>query len=258
MVQSKYDQLEGAIPSWHYLVSLGEWKPGMTLTKIELSQTGAYAGSLNQARPDNPCALVFSACQGCYVIGYSGPSTWTMSGPIPWMNLDPLIAYIHSLHLPHVNIKDSTITLVDQGISKSPYWNIRDAAFDIDHDFKIIHVGRAHSRMTTVFQCIQTQDPLLVKDAWIKSYRDPEITLFESLTEDGPPPGWVNIKPPTEDRIHLHTPQLIGITQRRKDRTVMENTGLPFDKCRKLSDAIAATYDILEGKGQQYLSDKRF
>jgi hypothetical protein len=72
------------------------------------------------------------------------------------------------------------------------------------------------------------------------------------------PPGWVNIKPPTGDRVQLQTPQLVGITQRKKERTVMENTGLPFDKCRKLSDAIAATYDILEGKGQWYLFNERF
>jgi hypothetical protein len=92
MVKSNYDRLDNAIPPWHCLVSLGEWKPGKTITKDELSQTGAYAGSLNQARPDNPCALVFSACRGCYVIGYSDPATWTMSESIPWMNLS------HSSH----------------------------------------------------------------------------------------------------------------------------------------------------------------
>ena len=253
MLQNAYDILQNhkTKPCWHHLVSLGEWKSGDIFTDDELSQTGAYAGSLNQARPDNPSSLVFSACRGCYVIGYSDPSTWTMSEPIKWDNLVPLIGYIHSLHVPRLGLKDATITLANPGISQSPLWTIRDDTFNINDTFETIHVGRPHSRMTTVFRRVGTsQNPLIVKDSWVNIHRKPELSLFQSLTADGDAPGWVKIRPPTEVVARLQTQEQEGVVQRRKDRTVLENTGLGFDQCERLSDAIAAAYDVLEGKSK--------
>ena len=257
MLQDVY-KLRLVKPCWHFLVSLGEWKAGTSFTDDELSQTGAYAGSLNQARPDNPSSLVFSVCRGCYVIGYSDPSTWTISQPIQWDNLDPLIGYIHSLHVPRLQLKDDTITLANPGISQSPRWNIQDKAFNINDTFETIHVGRPHSRMTTVFRRIEdSQNPFLVKDSWVNTFRKPEISLFQSLTADGDAPGWIKIRRPTMDVNRLQTQKQEGVVQRRKDRTVMENTGLGFDQCERLSDAIAATYDVLEGEIKKYFFIER-
>jgi len=222
-------------PSWHQLDSVGEWKPGMTLTASEQSQAAAYAGSHNQARPDQPSVLVFSASRGCYTIGYSDPSIWTTTEPVGWDNLVPLIGYVHSLHKPRSQVRDPTITLSDRGLSDSPHWTICDEALDIDGDFKIIHISRAHSRMTTVFECVGVNDgPLIIKDSYLNKFRDPERALFEALMEDGVSPGWVKIRLPRKGVAKpLLTPkvQFGGKTtiQRRKDRTVMENTGAAFN-----------------------------
>jgi len=253
MSQDVYN-LHLAKPCWHYLASLGEWKSGATFTDDELSQTAAYAGSLNQARPDNPSCLVFSACRGCYVIGYSDPSTWILSEPMQWDNLVPLISYIHSLHDPKLKLQDTTITLANPGTSQSPRWTIHDTTYNINDTFETIHVGRPHSRMTTVFRRIEaSQYPLIVKDSWVNNLRKPEHLLFQSLTADGNAPGWVKIRPPVGDVKYLQTQRREDVVQRRKDRTVMENTGLGFDQCQRLSDAIAAAYDVLEGESKKYL-----
>jgi hypothetical protein len=174
-----------------------------------------------------------------------------MSEPIQWDNLVPLIGYIHSLHVPRIGLKDATITLANPGISQSPRWTIRDGAFNIDDTFETIHVGRPHSRMTTVFRRVGTPHyPLIVKDAWVDIHRTPELSLFKSLTEHGDAPGWVENRPPAEVVDRLQTQEQDGVVQRRKDRTVLENNGLGFDQCERLSDVIAAAYDVLEGKSK--------
>ena len=241
--------------SWHHLDSVGEWKPGMTFSTSEQSQAAAYAGSHNQARPDQPGVLVFSACRGGYIIGYSDPSIWTTTEQVGWDDLIPLIGYVHSLHIPRSQFRDSTITLSLRHLADPPHWRIRDQALNIDGDFKMIHIGRAHSRMTTVFEHVDATPntgPLIIKDSYLNNSRDPEHTLFQVL---GTSPGWVSVRPlPDDVPIEpLLTPNVDGIIQRRKDRTVMENTGAKFNDCKTLSEAVAAVYDILEGKNKPWL-----
>jgi hypothetical protein len=255
MPQKLYDELTakdvtyGA--AWHHLTSVGQWRRRKSLSADNLLQLAGYAGSHNQARPDRSGVLVFSACKGCYVIGYSDPSIWMTTKPVEWDNLVPLIAYIHSLHFPH--LQDPTIRLHNH-LSWLPHWIIRDEALRIDDIFKIIHIGRPHSRMTTIFQRVGTVScaPLIVKDSWVKQHRTAERALFKSLVKNGEPPGWVGTRLPADDVATepLQTPKLAFIERLRKDRTVMENTGRGFYECESLSEAIAVTYDILEGKSQ--------
>jgi len=94
---------------------------------------------------------------------------------------------------------------------------------------------------------------LIVKDSWVNNLRKPERFLFQSLTANGNAPGWVKVRLPVEDVDHLQTQYREDVVQRRKDRTVMENTGLGFDQCQRLSYAIAAAYDVLEGRSKKYL-----
>jgi hypothetical protein len=242
-------------PAWHHLDSVGEWKPGMSLSTSEQSQAAGYAASHNQARPDRPGVLVFSACRGGYVLGYSDPSIWTTTQQVGWDNLDPLIGYVHSLHIPRLNFRDSTITLSPRSLADPPQWTILDEALNINGIFKMIYIGRAHSRMTTVFEqadATSNVDPIIIKDSYLKASRDPEHKLFKVLMDDDASPGWVTIRLPRDDVAiePLLTPLFNGSTaiQRRKDRTVMENTGTAFNKCKTLSEALAAVYDILEGK----------
>ena len=250
-------------PAWYHLSSVGEWKPGKTLPENELSQAAAYAGSHNQARPDKPSVLVFSACRGCYVIGYSDPSVWTTTKHVEWDNLDPLIGYVRSLHVPRpeVELVDPTITLSVRGLSDPPKWTIRDEALSIEGKFKMIYIGRANSRMTTVFECVDPTSndrPLIIKDSYVNEFRDPEHKLFEILMADGVTPGWIKIiLPPKDCPInHLHTPKVEisgkSIVRRRKDRTVMENTGSEFNGCQTISELIAVVYDILEGERGEF------
>jgi len=82
------------------------------------------------------------------------PSTWILSEPMQWDNLVPLISYIHSLHDPKLKLQDTTITLANPGI--------HDNTFNINDTFEIIHVGRPHSRMTTVFGVFKLGLPSMV------------------------------------------------------------------------------------------------
>ncbi len=112
--------------------------------------------------------------------------------------------------------------------------------------------------MTTVFERVSANDgPLIIKDSYLNEFRDPERALFEALMEDGVSPGWVKIRLPCEGVAKpLLTPKVKfgGKTtiQWRKDRTVMENTGAAFNDCETLSEAVAAVYDIFEGKSEQW------
>jgi len=245
------DQLD-VKASWHHLDSVGEWKPGMTFSTSEQSQAAVHAGSHNQARPDKPGVLVFSACRGGYIIGYSDPSIWTTTKQVEWNDLVPLISYVHSLHIPRSQFRDSTITL-SCGPGDPPRWRIRDHTLNIDGNFRMIHIGRAHSRMTTVFEDVDTSNagPLIIKDSYLNNSRASEHRLFQAL---GASPGWVNVRLRNDDPIEpLLTPNIDGVIQRRKDRTVMENTGAKFNDCKVLSEAVAAVYDILEGKNKPWL-----
>jgi hypothetical protein len=80
-------------PPWHHLISFGEWKSGKTFTEDELTQTGAYAGSLNQAgaRPRLAGSFFLPAGVATLLIYRTDPATWTMSNSIQWNNLDSLI-----------------------------------------------------------------------------------------------------------------------------------------------------------------------
>ena len=179
------------------------------------------------------------------MLGYSDPAIWTLSEPKKWKDLAPLISYVHSLHVPLKKLEDPTLKLDNPGISGPPRWKIRDDSFDIDSTFEIIHVGRPYTRMTTVFRGIGGI-PVFVKDTWAKTYRQTELSLFQTLTADGSAPGWVDVKLPDTESNPLETPGHNG-AQRRKGRIVMENTGVGFDQCSTLLEAIAAVYDVLEG-----------
>jgi hypothetical protein len=83
---------------WHFADSVGEVKP--VRDSKGPSQVAAYAGLLNQARPDKPGAYGISLSPRKYRVLWSDPSGLYSSEDFQWDDVGPLISYVFSLYNP--------------------------------------------------------------------------------------------------------------------------------------------------------------
>lgn len=218
------------------------------------SQAVAYGGSHNLANPQNPAVLVLSACPNGYIIGYSDPSGYIQTPQILWNNLPPLLAYLHTIQHPRCSIADTTVSLHNPfAFTAKPLWRINDPQVPVDAVFEIHKIGRAHSRMSTIFRNVQTNlrdgDVLIIKDAYpsVQQYVS-ENDLYGLLTEEGTrsAPGWVR----TKLRKEVHGDQALRThvgSIREKLRTPMLDNGEGLMAWESWSDALMSFYDMLEG-----------
>ncbi|THV07070.1 hypothetical protein K435DRAFT_380586 [Dendrothele bispora CBS 962.96] len=248
------EQLQNT-PSWHHLRSVGEWKPGKVISSADEGQEREYVACLTQARPDNPSVLGIVMCPEGYVLSYGSPRGYVITEQIAYLDISPLIRYVHSLHvpLPVIILADGerTITLDSKaGLDKAPLWQITDPAYNIiDRSFSLKFIGSPFTRMTTVLSDVNTQESLVVKDSYPDSKGLREADLFDLLGDM--PPGWVlrvkPINPTVEFEPLLELDFGDGsLTQRTKQRLLFESTGAPFHECQTISEAVGALYDILE------------
>jgi hypothetical protein len=111
---------------WHLFDSVVEVKP--PLDALGPAQVGAYAGFLNQARPDKPSVYCIHVSPRRYAIVWSDPSGLSSSEQFGWENTNPLAAYVFSLYQPpkdHIKV-DASITL-DQSsdVTNPPRWTVQ-------------------------------------------------------------------------------------------------------------------------------------
>ncbi|THV04785.1 hypothetical protein K435DRAFT_774316, partial [Dendrothele bispora CBS 962.96] len=240
-------------PGWHYLRSVGEWKPGKNFSDDDIAQQREYVASAIQARPDNPSMLGVIMCPGGYMLSYGSPCGYVVTEHLAFSNIAPLVSYVHSLHVPPaaINIADPkrTITL-DTGDDPDsvPRWRITDDAYGLkNHLFDLIFIGSPFSRMTTVFT--DPEGDLVVKDSYPQDSRQREAELFKELGEN--PPGWVKVVEPANPTIKFKALEKMnlgsGFAHRQRHRLVLNSTGSAFEKCETISEAVGAIYDLLEG-----------
>jgi hypothetical protein len=254
--ETVYKQLEQKPPGWHYLDSVGEWKPHKKLTDKDVGQERQYIGSAIQARPDNPSMLGVLMCPGGYSLSYGSPCGYVVTKQLGFSNLAPLICYVHSLHVPPpaINFRDPnrTITLdVGDSPHNAPQWRITDDAYGVSESlFKLIFVGSSFSRMTTVFAEQKEADWIIFKDLYpALHHRHRENELFDALQDK--PCGWLLRKPPIRDNISFQQPPKLDfgtlVVHRERHRLAQQSTRKPFDQCESLSEAVGVIYDVLEG-----------
>ncbi|KAK7440597.1 hypothetical protein VKT23_016945 [Stygiomarasmius scandens] len=239
-------------PSWHVLSSVGEWKPGVTITSDNVGQTRAYVGSLLQARPDNPSVLGITMCPGGYALSYGSPCGYLVMPQQSYGDLTVLIRYVLSLHAPPASLRFADpvrrITLDINSLKDLPVWNIDDPAYGlVDQPFDVISTGDPFGQMTTVFRK-HGDDVVILKDGYRNIRRQREVALFDELGDN--PCGWVKLEKPSNSIQFVTLPDLefdkMPYTRRSRERLMLKSTGEPFDKCKTLSDAVGATYDMLE------------
>jgi len=244
-------ELKGT-PGWHHLRSVGEWKPGHVISDADGGQEREYVGCTIQARPDNPSLLGITMCPTGYVLSYGSPCVYAVTDQLEYSNLEPLIRYVHSLHVPTISFSDPvrTITLDPRvGLDEAPLWHINDPTFDINGSFRLIFVGSPFSRMTTVFQDV-TDDCSILKDSYPNVGHSREEDLLNRLGID--PPGWVQYREPIKPDVEFKPlPELdfgASFTRRTRHRIFLRTTGNPFHQCETFSEAVEVTYDLLEGE----------
>jgi hypothetical protein len=214
------------------------------------SQVAAYAGFLNQARPDKPGVYAISLSPRHYRILWSDPSGLSSSEDIQWDDLGPLISYVFSLYKPpegHVKF-DPTISLDDErDFMLSPRWTVkfRDKLYPL---CKVIFVGLPWTCQSWIAISDTDNGRRIIKDQYqAKGRRYDEGELFDKLQrghEDTPALGCVHVE------CHgvvegIQTPN--ATTRRRKKRVVMTTIGESLYNCKSIFHFLKVMYDALEG-----------
>lgn len=236
-------------PAWAYLQSVGEWKSS-ALSR----QRSSFGGFHNQARPDRPAVLFFTASKIGYVLAFSSPEGYFATNHIPWDDISPFIAYIHALHEPIVYYRDTTITLIPHAsgnFSQPVTWRIDDEKRGVrNEECSLFWVGTANARMTAVFRSVSNPQ-LIIKDSFMDIDRIPESTNYEVLMDGGPAPGWVPVILPLDGDSVVSMDRASPFSAektRHKQRTAMTATGTPFSEIPSLKERIKVAYDALEGE----------
>ncbi|KAF5357421.1 hypothetical protein D9758_005931 [Tetrapyrgos nigripes] len=243
--QTVHKQLAAYMPGWHYLDSVGEWKPHKNLTDRDVAQEREYVACAIQARPDNPSMLGVIMSSGGYSLSYGSPCGYMVTKQLKFSDLEPLIRYVHSLHVPLsvINFRDPkrTVTLhVGDSPDSAPQWRLTDEAYGVsDSLFKLIFVGNSFSRMTTVFLEQKAADWVIFKDSYTNvHHNNRERELFDQLGIN--PYGWMLQKLPIRDNIEfkpLHKMKFgTSFVHRQKHRLAQKSTEIlsrnarPFQK----------------------------
>ncbi|THV04696.1 hypothetical protein K435DRAFT_961716 [Dendrothele bispora CBS 962.96] len=240
-------------PGWHYLRSVGEWKPRKNFLNNDVEQQREFIASAIQARPDNPSMLGVIMSPGGYMLSYGSPCGYVVTEHLTFSNIAPLVSYVHSLHvLPAaIDLADPkrTITLhTGDDPDSTPRWRITDDIYGLkNHLFDLIFIGPPFSRMTTVFA--DPEGDLVVKDSYLQDHRQCEAELFKEFGEDFPA-QWVPVVVPTDTAVKFNPLEKMSFgsefAHRQRHRLVLRSTGLPFEKCETISEAVGAIYDLLE------------
>ncbi|THV04694.1 hypothetical protein K435DRAFT_158920 [Dendrothele bispora CBS 962.96] len=190
---------------------------------------------------------------GGYMLSYANPCGYVVTEHFAFSNIAPLVSYVHSLHVPPAAIDladpERTITLGigPDDLDGAPRWRITDGAYGLkNHLFDLISIGPPFSRMTIVFA--DPEGDLVVKDSYSQDHRQREAVLFKKLRED--PPGWVTVVETTDTAVKFKPLEKMNFgsefAHRQRHRLVLRSTGLPFEKCETISEAVGAIYDLLE------------
>jgi hypothetical protein len=212
---------------------------------------GAYAGLLNQARPDKPGVYCLSLSPRQYRILWSDPSGLYSSVDFKWDNLKPLISYVFSLYTPpHHHIKlDNTITLdAHRDIMLSPRWTVQCQG-ETYPECRVICVGSPWTRQTWIAVSCSADRWRIIKDQYqTTGRRYDEGLLFDILQTDlanNRAPGCVHVE--RHGAVFgIQTP--IAKTQRQKKHMVMTTFGKPIYDCTSVFEFLEVMYDTLEGE----------
>jgi hypothetical protein len=233
---------------WHLADSAGEVKPRRDPDCP--SQVAAYAGFLNQARPDKPGVYAISLSPQRYRLLWSDPSGLYSSGDIQWDNLEPLISYVFSLYDPPPgHLKHDPTVVLDRNRNSmlSPRWtvNFQGMVYPL---CRVIFVGSPWTRQSWIAVSDTNNGQRIIKDQYqTEGRRYDEGELFDTLQQDMPDtraPGCVHVE------FHgfvgeVQTP--IAETRRRKKRIVMTTVGESLYNCGSVFEFLKVMYDILEG-----------
>jgi hypothetical protein len=233
---------------WHLAHSVGEVKP--LLDSKGPSQVAAYAGLLNQARPDKPGVYCMSLSPRTYRILWSDPSGLHSSEDFQWDDIGPLIAYVFSLYNPpedHIKL-DSTVTLdMLRNAMLSPRWTV-EFQRKVYRQCEVIFVGSPWTRQSWIAVSDTHVGRRIIKDQYqSEGRRYDEGQLFDKLQQDLPDtgaPGCVHVE--AHGAVDgIHTP--IASSRRQKKRLVMTTVGESLYHCKSVFDFLKVMYDALEG-----------
>jgi len=233
---------------WHFADSVGEVKPARNSKGP--SQVAAYAGLLNQARPDKPGAYGISLSPRKYRVLWSDPSGLYSSEDFQWDDVGPLISYVFSLYNPpqdHIKL-DPTVTLdISRNFMLSPIWTVKFQGKVYLH-CKVIFVGPPWTRQSWIAVSDADRDQRVIKDQYQSEGRHyDEGELFDKLQQDLPDsgaPGCVHVE--CHGAVEgIQTP--IVATRRRKKRLVMTTVGESLYHCKSVFEFLKVMYDALEG-----------
>jgi hypothetical protein len=247
-------QRYSAMP-WHLSVSTGELKPG-NLAVDGASQSTAYAGLLNQARPDKLGVYAFAMSPSKYRILWSDASGLASSEDMEWDNILPLISYIYSLYRPRRDHPefDTSITLVpNDNLALPPRWTVTFQGV-IYPNCRVLFVGPMWTRQSWIAVSGGDNPGHVIKDQYhAVGRRFQEGKLFDILQEGlngKPAPGFVYVQC-HGDVPGIHTP--IEATRRQRVRMVMSTLGDAITECPTVFQFLKAMYDALEGATLPFL-----
>ena len=183
---------------WHLAHSVGEVKP--LRDSKGPSQVAAYAGLLNQARPDKPGVYCFSLSPRKYRILWRDPSGLYSSKDFQWDDLSPLISYVFSLYKPpkdHIKL-DTTMTLdMRRDLMLSPRWTVKFRR-KVYSDCRVVFVGSPWTRQSWIAVSDTNGYRQIIKDQYqSEGRRYDEGELFDRLQKDLPKtgaPGCVHVE----------------------------------------------------------------
>jgi hypothetical protein len=240
-------QIHTRLP-WHLVDSVIELKPKRD--SAGPFQLGAYAGMLNQARPDKPGVYCLSLSPRQYRILWSDPSGLYSSKDFQWDTLLPFISYVLSLYQPpdsHVKL-DDTITLdPNRDVQLRPRWVVRFQG-ETYSPCRVVFVGSPWTRQSWIAISDDAERPRIIKDQYQTSGRRyDEGSLFDILQKDissSPAPGCVHVEGHGEV-TGIRTP--IEARQRQRKRMVMTTYGRRLHDCSSVFEFLKVMYDTLEG-----------
>src|SRR5262245_13205773 len=169
---------------WHFADSVGEVKPVRDLKGC--SQVAAYAGLLNQARPDKPGSYCISLSPRQYRVLWSDPSGLHSSEDFRWDDVGPLISYVFSLYNPpqdHIKL-DPTLTLdICRDSMLSPRWTVKFQG-KVHRRCRVIFVGSPWTRQSWIAVSDSNLDRRIIKDQYqSEGRRYDEGELFDKLQD---------------------------------------------------------------------------
>ena len=233
---------------WHLFDSVVELK--QTKDAEGPSQVAAYAGFLNQARPDKPGVYCIYLSPREYCIVWNDPSGLFSSQPFTWAESNPLAAYVFSLYNPprdHIKV-DPSITLDESSdITGPPRWTVNFQGKTYP-SCTVLFVGSPWTRQSWVAISADSaaDGRRIIKDQYhARGRRFDEAGIFDILQSSGKPaPGCVYVQCHGEvDGVFTAN----MASRRQKRRIVMETIGIPLYDCPSLFEFLKVMYDALEG-----------